>query len=195
MRAAVVLVIALTSAAHANPPGLTPPGLEEPPPPPNAQPPAPSNQPAQSYRTMTFAADAAAVGMLFLAIDNENEDLAKLSLGTYLFGAPLVHVVKNRPSRALASLGLRVGLPILGGMLGEAMHEEPECYEYDYCGDYYEGPSDEAVLGIVGGALAAMVIDTAYLAKVDPPKREQPSWTPTARATKGGFALGVNGRF
>jgi hypothetical protein len=198
MRAAAAAVIVLTSQlAHATPPGLTPttpPGLTP------EQAPAPAPTPAEpgleSYRGQVLAADGIAVGLMLVAIDkesdgNDGEAFAKLSLGTYLFGAPLVHLTKNRAGRALASAAMRIGFPILGGMLGDSMKPKQVCY--DYCN---EGPSDELVLGVLAGVVAASAVDAIYLAKGDPPKpAAQPAWTPDARPTQGGFLLGVRAPF
>lgn len=187
-RAAAVTVLLATSLAYADPPGMTPEVAPAP------QPAQPGDRGVPGYRGWTLGADAAAVGLLLVAADREDEGLAKLSLATYLLGAPLVHVMKDRPTRGLTSLGLRVGLPIVGAMLGEALHSEPQCESgYDYV-DCSDGPSDEAVLGVVVGIIAASAIDSVYLAKGEAPK-PQPQWSPSVRGTQGGFALGVNGRF
>lgn len=197
LRAAVVAAALLApSVAVAEPPGMTPAGTPGPPGmTPETVPAQPVDQGTPSYRGWTLGADAVAVGLMVVAVDHEDEGLAMLSLVTYAFGAPLVHLAKKRPERALASVGLRVGLPILGAMIGEGMHKDSYCNNYDYyetCDE--EGPSEEAALGVVVGIVAASAIDSIYLARGERPK-PQPQWSPTVRSTSGGFALGVAGRF
>jgi hypothetical protein len=193
MRVVVAAVLALTcQLAHADGPlapepypTVTPPGLT---PAVTAPPPAPV---VASYRHQTLIADGIAAGLLVVALSSEDnrqaESIAKVSVATYLLGAPLTHVMKGRNGHALTSVAMRVGFPIIGGMLANGMTKR-ECY--DYC----ESNDDEIVLGVFAGAIAASAIDAIYLAKGDAPKQE-PSWTPTARASQNGFALGVRGSF
>lgn len=195
MRAAVVAasiaaLAAVPSLAMADPPGLTP--LS----PPSLAPTAPQPQGVQSYGKLTLLADGLAVGILVLAISEESEDLAKLSVGTYLVGAPIVHASRGRVGRGLLSTTMRVALPVVGAMAGASMESEKPCNDPydDYCGDD-EGPDGGIVLGMLGGVLAASIIDAAYLAKGDEPMRPATAWQPTARRTNGGVALGIAGSF
>ncbi len=158
------------------------------------QPPARPGTP--SYRALTLGADFAAIGLFFLAVDHESEDLLALSVGTYALGAPLAHVMKGRNGHALASVGMRLGFPLLGALIGDGLHTEPKCTGYyDDC--YYDdGPSEEAAFGVVLGVGAAMVIDSVFLAAGDKPRpAPQPQWGPTVRASQNGFALGAAGTF
>ncbi|HEY5946129.1 MAG TPA: hypothetical protein VIV40_11590 [Kofleriaceae bacterium] len=198
MRVFVTAVLALTcQLAYAEAPGetpeVTPPGLAP------TVAPTPAKPALKSYRAQTLLADGIAVGLMVVAFDTDNSDtaeaLAKLSIGTYAFGAPLVHLTKERSGRALASLTMRIGFPIIGGFLGDSLRAKSNCDPYyDYCGDD-EGPSGELVLGVLAGIVAASAVDAAYLARGETPKPAEPSWTPTARATQNGFALGVSGSF
>jgi hypothetical protein len=167
-------------------PAVAPPGLT-----PVAAPVAPAPGVA-SYRGQTLLADGIAAGLLIAALSSDDyeqgESLAKLSLGTYALGAPIIHLTKGRSGHALGSVAMRIGFPILGGLLGDSMSKD--CYDY-YCGSN----DDEIVLGIFAGAITASALDAIYLAKGDAPKQPEPAWTPTARATQGGFALGASGRF
>ena len=203
MRVAVAAVLALTcQLAHADPPSVllapepypvvSPPGLTPAQPPVSAPAPAPG---VASYRGQTLLADGIAAGLLVVALSssdyNTQESMAKLSVGTYALGAPIIHVTKGRHGTALASLAMRVGLPIVGGMLGDSMSKGTECYD-DYCETNNGG---EIVLGVFAGAIAASALDAIYLAKGDAPKQPEPAWTPTARASQTGFAVGVRGTF
>jgi hypothetical protein len=185
MRAAVALILVALVAhvAHANPPGLT-----EPTPPGMMAPVGPAPEPAaprlKSYGTTTLLVDAAAVGILLLAIEQDDyetgESLAKLAIGTYVFGAPIVHLTKNKAGRALGSAAMRVGFPLIGIAMGLELTDNED-----------EG----AVLGLLAGVVSASLIDAAYIAKGDPPPKAQPGWAPTASASQNGFAVGVGGRF
>jgi hypothetical protein len=192
MRVAVAAAIALTcQLAHANPPGaeptVTPPGLT---------PAAPLPEPGlKSYRGQTLAADGVALGLLVVALSSDDYERAdsfgKLSIGTFVLGAPLVHLTKQRTGRALGSLTMRVGFPIIGGMLASGLVAGTQC-DGDVC---YDEDRGEVALGILLGAIVASGVDMMYLAKGDAPKRPEPAWTPTARASQGGFSLGVLGQF
>ena len=77
------------------PPGLTP-AVTAPTPPPGVA----------SYRGQTLLADGIAAGLLVVAVSSDSSDqgesMAKLSLGTYVLGAPIIHVMKGRTGHALA---------------------------------------------------------------------------------------------
>jgi hypothetical protein len=75
----------------------------------------------------------------------------------YLAAPPVIHVVHGQGIRALASVGMRVGLPLLGAAV--AIEGSDTCSKSDeevgFC------PVGWAVLGIVIG-LAAPGLDTAF---------------------------------
>jgi hypothetical protein len=82
--------------------------------------------------------------------------LAPLSLGAlgYLFGAPTIHWIHGRLGAGFASLGLRVAAPLAGlgvGALisGVAGHDN----------------TVGALIGLVSGAGAAIVVDDAFIAR------------------------------
>jgi len=197
MRVAVVVLAVISRVASASPPGLTevtPPGLT---PPGGELTPPPVPPRVESYRAQTLVADGIAAGLMITAFDVDNDSsaaLAKLSIITYVFGAPLVHLTKDRGRRALGSITMRIGLPIVGGMLGHAMAAKPTCEAYyDSCET--ELYTEELAYGVLAGVIAASALDAIYLAKGDPPAKPQAAWTPVARATQNGFALGVSGTF
>ena len=177
MRVVVVLAL-LCRVAYATPPGIS---EEEP--------------PVASYRAQTVLADALAGAVMFAAYNSHDDAraqaLAKLGISAYVLGGPIVHLSKNRGKRALASIAMRIGLPILGGILGDGMTAD-NC-EYYSCGN--DAPSDEQMFGVLVGAVAASTIDALYLAKGDPPAPAHAALAPTARLTQGGVALGVRGSF
>lgn len=201
MRTTLVLVLALLCRlGHASPagptPDVTPPGMASA----VALPPPPTDQGEASYWYQTIGADMLAFGLLVGAAkanSSKGESVAKLSIGVYLLGGPIIHVAHDRPGRALGSVALRAGLPLVGGLIGAAFEPKRHCDEFDpyeECdGDGIGGP---ALLGLMTGVVAAMIVDSTVLSDGRPPKaKPQPSWTPTAGATRNGFALGVSGRF
>jgi hypothetical protein len=186
MRIAAVILAMSAGTAMAQAPGaaLTPPGMT-----PALEPPAPALEP--SYRGQTALVDAAAVGLMVLAGSTNNQGLADAGLGTYLLGAPIVHYAHHRPGRAAGSLALRVGLPVLGVIVGVKTHSCGGAGP-DLCD---EGPGAEAVVGLLAGMVAASVIDTAFLAKGDEAPTTRPTWSPTIAARRDGVALGFAASF
>jgi hypothetical protein len=178
LRAVLVVLVLAPSIVHADPPGSTPsvspPGL-------TPESPAPvSDEGTPSYSGWILAADGTAIGMLTVAIKADDEGWAKLSLATYVLGAPLVHAFHGRGGYAGASLCLRVGLPFAGAMLMAAGSNARE---------------GDVVYGAVIGGVAAAALDAVFLAKGEPPKRPRAAWTPTVRSTQGGFAVGAATHF
>jgi hypothetical protein len=100
--------------------------------------------------------------------------LADISLAGFVAGGPVIHVVHRRPAGVvLGSLGLRVGLPIVGGIIGGliAYAAEPPCKPSATGGLEAIGAGicqslrgfDGVVVGMPLGALAASVTDVAFL--------------------------------
>lgn len=201
----ILVVVCLTATAHAQP-GNTPPA--GPPPPATYVPPAaPYGAPVQtrtdSYPLSIVGVDALAGALVMIgaialvsgAIDGD-EDSAGVGValmigggGVYAFGPAYVHVKHKNNSSAWKSVALRLGLPMLGGMLGNALDEQT-CDEY---GCYDSGGEKASSLASVG-MLSAMVIDWAILAKHQVPV--QPAYYPYAAPTYGGGGtIGLGGAF
>jgi len=104
--------------------------------------------------------------------------LTTLGLVGYAAGAPALHLIHERPLPALGSFGLRVGLPVLGGVLGSALAQcpPPPPQEYGSCG------TGELVLGVSAGVLAAIVVDATVLGwkteKPEPPAGPRVGFAP-----------------
>ena len=129
------------------------------------------------YGWQTLASDAAASGLFFAAAksghgnldDGAGTTLSLLSAAVYLAGAPTVHLLHHRSLRALGSFGLRIALPVVGGMLGSATATcPPPTGDYGNCG------VGELVLGAGVGFVLAIALDAGALAW-DEPKRKEPS--------------------
>ena len=143
-----------------------------------------------------LAADAAAVGMALL-VSGLNEDLAgSVGIGGYLFGGPIVHAVHGNGGRALASLAMRGGLPVLGFMLGAGASQG--C-SGEYCG------LAGAVLGGMLGTATALTVDWLFLARrIRPGTSAQRPGLRVGQATilpdisvspRGDARLGIMGQF
>jgi hypothetical protein len=168
----VLAIAALARVAAAEPPAVATP---TPPDPPAGEP---------SYRFQTATVDAIAIGLTTLAFSAKSDGSGYLGIGTYLLGAPIVHIVHDHPGRAAGSFGLRVLLPFIGGVIGD---KQGGCHG-DAC------DSGNAGLGLFSGMVAATVLDTLWLAEGDeaPPRA---SWSPTVSAGHAGVSLGVTGSF
>jgi hypothetical protein len=99
------------------------------------------------------------------------------SAGTYALGPAIVHLSEGEPLRAGASLGLRIGLPLLGAAA------------------FPDSNGDQSGLGFLVGLSGAIAIDWFVLAKKTRTHKRGPRWTPTAMAAEGGAAVGLAGSF
>jgi hypothetical protein len=211
MRAlSVLLLLALAAPASAQtpqpeapaePPAVVPPAMAAPTIAPSAPEPEEEPEPERrryQYRWQVIGADAAAIAMSVL-VDriaagggDRSAPLATLTIATYFFGAPLVHGVHRQGKRALVSFGLRAGLPLLLGLLGEELDGTPPC---DFCNDSLR--SEGKLIGITVGVLAAMAVDGVLLARPIYRRVERPRavWAPALRGVQGGATAGVVGTF
>jgi hypothetical protein len=121
------------------------------------------------YGWQTLSTDGAAFSLLVLGgslISNDNtesgvvvtDSFVILSAASYVFGAPIVHAAHQNWGTAAASLGLRVGLPLTGILIGSAADRCGANNDSELCGAV--GPGFGALLGIS----AAIAIDAAALA-------------------------------
>jgi hypothetical protein len=120
------------------------------------------------YGWQTLSADGATLGFLTLGgalVDNGNSESGRavigsfvvLGAGAYVFGGPIVHAAHQNWGAATASLGLRVGLPLMGILIGSAVDSCGANNDSDLCGAV--GPGFGVLLGIG----AAIAIDAAAL--------------------------------
>jgi hypothetical protein len=96
--------------------------------------------------------------------------LATVGGAGYVLGAPALHFMHERPAAAAGSLGLRLVLPVLGGLIGSGLAQCPPPPPQDYgnCG------LPELVMGVGVGSLAAIAVDAGVLAWA-PVKEEAPA--------------------
>jgi hypothetical protein len=123
------------------------------------------------YRYQLLASDVVSLGLYasFVAVPERYPVLALSSLGTYLLVPPILHIANGQPARGGASLGMRVGLPIVGAPIGLIGGGVISVITPD------KGDAQAwLVLGIVGGVflggIAAMIVDDGFLGKVELPR-------------------------
>ena len=153
-------------------------------------------RPKRWYGYQTLIADSLAVGFGFSARSFDSAGVG-LSVGTYLLGAPLVHLAHGKPGMFAASLGSRIVSPALGGATGYAIGVGiAGCGGGHYCGT----PMAGAAVGFLSGWLAASALDAALFAREAKaeeakPWNGKPTIAPTASAGPTGASVGVGGLF
>ena len=158
---------------------------------------APSEPPSTSswYGWQIVLLDAGAV-VVVAASDSSGRGTSTAlvlgGVGIYALGGPVTHVLHGQKLRGAASLGLRVGAPLLGGLLGAGAGGGP-CVDTD-AKNSCAAAGVYGALGAAVGALTAMVIDDGVLAYDD---RATPTSTiqPFGSASRDGVRLGASGTF
>lgn len=184
MRYTLLILCMVSSIAHANPtapPGrVTPPGDDVTPAlSPVTVGPA-DHETVPSYRWQIVAADAASVVLLYAA---QYERTLEVSGVTYLGGGPVIHLAHGNPGRAATSLALRVGLPLLGGMIGNT---------HAHGDDFDPG----VLVGMAVGAGVAMIADAAVIAPSTVERTvTRPGWSPQLVTGGGRLGMAIAGRF
>jgi hypothetical protein len=159
---ALVALLALANIARADPPGMTEPAA---PPPPDAG----------SYRFQIAAADLTAIGLGLLGRAGDSDAFTGAALGMYIAGGPIVHLIHHHTGRAAASAALRIGLPIVAGVVGSAI-DRSQC-----TGDCGDVPGlGGALIGVTLGAVTASAIDIGYLSRGEDTKPLGPADRPLA---------------
>jgi hypothetical protein len=104
------------------------------------------------YGWQTLAFDGAAIGALALATAAHSEALAAVGLLSYALASPAVHVGHHRPLIALASVGLRIGMPAAGAIITTADDCSGELCRLE-----------ALAAGMLVGAAGAIAIDAGVL--------------------------------
>jgi len=112
------------------------------------------------------------------------EPLLWIAGGGYLLGAPIVHLAHGNPGRAVASLGLRVGLPVAFVGVGTVLED---CQGQDFCG------LASVLIGVPLGMATAIALDAAVLSR-DTVKRPF-AIVPTATLGTRSATVGLSGAF
>lgn len=166
-------------------------------------PPEPMTQTVKvSYRDHVLLADGLSVATMTLGTAaTRDENLFGLGFSGYVLGAPIVHLAHGRGGAAAKSFALRVGLPLAGGFLGFKLGPNDvvcagSSVETDYVGHGKgcEGGSFTGLLvGMLGGAAAAVYVDARYLATYE--KSAAPTWSAGITRTNGGAMVGIGRAF
>ncbi|MEO5768459.1 MAG: hypothetical protein ABIS92_08915 [Polyangia bacterium] len=117
-----------------------------------------------------------------------------LALAPYFLASPVVHGIHGDPGRGVGGFLIHVLSPIAGAVVGVAIDRSSCSSGEEFCGLAGAG------LGLLGGMIAATVIDAAVLARdvpVSSPPSSHASLTPTFSVARagGGALAGVAGRF
>lgn len=154
----------------------------------------PAEERTDDYRLQLVVADLAG----FAAIGVGKEHGVLLALGNYVVTPMFIHAAHGEGTRVAASVGVRLGLPLLGGLLG-SLDRNAGCRQR-----YPDGDCDTeamAVLGVALGVLTAMIIDDGFLGRSHRIEKPQPRWAPrislapTRDHQVGGVSLGVARQF
>jgi hypothetical protein len=148
------------------------------------------------YGWQVLVADAAALGLTVgcFATDSIDEDDCVIPLVGYIAAGPIVHATHAGAGRALASVGMRLVLPLVGGVIGLST---ADCTPNSFlCG------LSEMGLGMMAGTAAAVLIDSIWAfedaggASSSPrPRRDFASLTPTMKLSGQSTTFGLAGRF
>ena len=185
--ATVALLTFQTSSALGSP-GLLPPPA----------PPAENGDTAEPERTVWYGyklmlADAASIGLLFAAGAADSGAIGVTGLASMFVAAPVIHAMEGRNGRAVGSLGLRVLMPLTGGILASWAYDRgrngDDC---DCMGGVIAGLG-----GMVLGMGAAMLVDGLVLGWRTEPRSapKDLALIPTVGVAPGGASLGLAGRF
>lgn len=188
MRRPLLLVSFLSSSAAAAP----------------GAPPEPAEYEIDSYRP-SMIASGVTTGAMFaaLAIDDMPRDVGMVflvagNLGTAFSGAA-VHIAHGEGRRALASVGMRGGLALLGFGIGAAIPCTDPPRENPYAYQIFGCEMNGAMIGAIAGVSSAFVLETIFLTDKRVPKSRLGSpartWTPIVNAAPGGGQLGLAGTF
>jgi len=156
-----------------------------------------------SYAHQTLAVDGIAAALITAGALQNNPytalPLILVGAEVYGFGPPVVHFANGETGKGFLSFGLRLGLPMLGAMVGGRLGPKRMvlCDSPAGVGCSGSGSGDSPVglvIGVSVGALAAAIIDASYLAH----KRVvtlAPQFAPTVSYNQTGFSVGLGGSF
>jgi hypothetical protein len=197
--ASLVSLVLVAGTASAEPdsaslaPGLTPPAAT----PPAAQvadPPDHESQPgtgeSEWYGVSILLVDGLIVGGSALALNMDSDDMFTAVAAAWVLGGPIGHLVHGEMRNAAISLGLRLGLPVLGGYLGRA--SAGDCWECN-------GPHGlgETIAGVLLGTLAASLLDMSVVARTRSTRKrvDTTAWAPQLGVSGSQVTAGVAGWF
>lgn len=117
--------------------------------------------PPEWYGWQILITDGVAISGIVAGVAADSESLT--TLGVFYMGGPVVHWSHGYSGRGWESLGLRLGLPLVGALAGVGVASAAtECHGFGCLGG--------APVGAGVGALGAMALDVTCLAWEDPPQ-------------------------
>lgn len=145
------------------------------------------------YGWQTLATDGGAALMAFVSAKADGpfakDALGGAAIGTYVLGAPIVHAAHARVGATAGSLGLRLGSPVVFGLVGGILGGVSAPKDDGSLGGAIASGTSIAVgmfYGVLVGMGVASGIDAAALAheKVPVEKAPDAAARPTARAIR-----------
>ncbi|MBK9037496.1 MAG: hypothetical protein IPL61_40670 [Myxococcales bacterium] len=110
------------------------------------------------YGERIVAIDGTSDALLLVGLFGDSELAAYAGLAGYVLGGPIIHATQGEWNRAGGSLGLRLALPAVGGVIGHRVCVDDSgllrCV-------------GSLVVGLAVGGLIAQVVDPALLAYTD----------------------------
>jgi hypothetical protein len=168
---------------------------------------APDDAPARPlerwYGWQTLTADGIAATLIaptLVTNANTDEALWCLGIGGYAFASPIIHLTHGRPGIAAGVFGLRLGVPVVGLILGAQLDKNAplRCNAMLDCRQSHDGM---VVGGLLGGVLVAVLDATVFAYESTKPVRyayDMPQrlrlWPSVAFTQQGGSAI-VSGSF
>jgi hypothetical protein len=152
------------------------------------------------YGWQTLTADGLSIATMMAGGAIKAPGLSYVGAGGLFLGAPIVHFANARVGAGFGSLGLRVGMPTLGAMIGYAA--AGPCHDQSGFGCIFHGWGEAIVGGLIGMG-GAIALDASVLAhgerEVEHPRETglprvtsvAPSFDPLSRTA----SVGMGGTF
>jgi hypothetical protein len=146
------------------------------------------------YGGTILGVDALAASLMAVGVASSSGGLFLGSGVAFTLGGPIVHGIHRDGGKAVVSLGLRVGLPVVGGLVGVfAGASGGEDCEGDMC--QLSGVAAGGAVGLGLGMVAASALDVTFLAYDSPPPstNTQVALVPAIDPTKRSGSLTLQG--
>ena len=173
-----------------------------PPPPPSAPPPyagPPLEREWYGWQGLVF--DAAAIGIFVGGWAVDDGTIVGAGWFTYVLGAPITHWAHGNVGRGFGDIGMRVGIPVAGFLVGGLFGFGAGVGgngKFKDLGPHSNGPVVGAVVGGAIATVAMSALDAFVFAYTKPRPAEQASWLtwqPTLDLRPGRGTAGVGGTF
>jgi hypothetical protein len=116
------------------------------------------------YGWQTLLSDAVSVGLMVSAANGHADERGSVGAFGYALGGPIIHLAHGHAGKAGGSLGLRLGAPVVGVLIGFGIDDCERTNghrEDEWCG--FEG----AIGGFIVGIALAVLVDAAVIANED----------------------------